>query len=123
MSRHLNELRTLHSKLEAQFHRTQSLLDQEDDALFHSAPGVSGWSVARQLQHIALATGSMLTAVDLIAKKAAPAKDGGAVTMTGKLILKAGRIPRGKGKSPERALPAESTSREDIRTALNRSEQ
>jgi DinB family protein len=121
MSRHLKTLIALHSRLEERFDRMEATLSRDDSALFHMAPEVSSWSVASQLHHLAAATGLMLVAVDRIGHKKSPAKEGGSVTTVGKLVLRAGRFPRGKGKAPAPTIPPESITRADLEATIGRS--
>ena len=80
-------------------------LARDPAELDRRVPEVSSWSVGQQLEHMALVDGSVLDGLEKIegGEIAAP---GGRATWIGRLILLAGKIPRGKGKAPERVLPS-----------------
>ena len=73
---------------------------------------VSLWSTAQQLDHILKVAISILERI-LLRPEPLP----GGINLTGRLALFAGRIPRGRGKSPER-LRGVQVSSEELATPL-----
>jgi hypothetical protein len=71
------------------------------------APDVSKWSVGMHIQHCCLAT---IAVCDSLVASEPPVPRSGFSIVTSAIFL-TGRIPRGRGKSPEQAIP-----REDIWT-------
>ncbi len=80
-------------------------LARDGDELGRRAPEVSGWSVAQQLEHLATVDRSVLQGIEKI-DRGEIAERGGAGTLVGRVILLLGWIPRGKGKAPEKSMPA-----------------
>lgn len=78
-----------------------------------SEPGVSGWSVHEHVEHVAVATDYFLTFMDRLSKGEGTA--GGRPRLVGRILLRTGFIPRGKGKAPDFAMP---TGRGDVRMLL-----
>jgi hypothetical protein len=70
-------------------------------------PGVSKWSVGMHVQHCCLAT---IAVCDSLVASEPPVPRSSFSLVTSAIFL-TGRIPRGRGKSPEQAIP-----REDIWT-------
>ncbi len=69
------------------------------------APEVSAWSVGQQLEHLALASDGVLDGLEKIARGEIAERRGGP-SLIGRVLLFWGKIPRGKGKAPERAVPS-----------------
>jgi hypothetical protein len=68
------------------------------------ADGVSGWSVAQQLDHLALAgRGIFRGLAKNLDEESMEARSG--VTFPGRVVLFFGWIPRGKGKAPKGTQP------------------
>jgi hypothetical protein len=88
------------------------LAELPPDELHFSRASVSGWSVAQQLDHILKVCSAMLKGM-LRPGDAPP----GGINMTGRLILLVGRIPRGRGKAPER-LRGVDASPEELAASL-----
>lgn len=89
---------------------------QRIDALLGCAPedwsrqsaDVSSWSVARQVDHMLRSLERMLAAADMIrVGYDARIKPDGEASLPGRLILRAGAIPRGRAQAPEEVLPEE----------------
>lgn len=85
-----------------QFDRLQTLAAQPEECLFARAPGISDWSVADHLSHIARATEAMVGAIETASGSSAVASR---VSLVGRAVLLTGWIPRGVGKAPEHVEP------------------
>jgi hypothetical protein len=105
-------------KLELSCREAHSLTERVDSEFHRSVPGISAWSVAQHLDHLARAQrGCVAAAEHILARK--PGTDlEGRPTEQGLEILRSGRIPRGMGEAPERARPAEQPDRNEIRRLL-----
>lgn len=82
------------------------------------APVVSGWSVGMQIQHCCLAMIGVCR--QILASQPPPPTSRFSPLTT--LIFLSGRIPRGRGKSPEQAVPREDVSRDELMGMLDESE-
>ena len=80
-------------------------LARDPAELARRAAGVSDWSVAQQLEHLSLSSDSILDGLEKIERGEITERGGGA-TLVGRVILLFGKIPRGKGKAPERVVPS-----------------
>ncbi len=95
------------------------LTELRADDLQLRQPSISGWSVAQQLDHILKVCSAMLKG--LIRPGEAPPAG---INMIGRVILLVGRIPRGRGKAPERLRGVDASaeqlaaSLEDVRRLL-----
>lgn len=76
--------------------------------LARRAPELSAWSVGQHLEHAWRADLGILAWLERAAAGTA-ASDGGGPTAAGRFVLLVGRIPRGRGRAPERTLPAEAS--------------
>jgi hypothetical protein len=93
-----------------------ALCARDDAELYRRAPGVSGWSVAQHIDHMARALrGCLASASHILDGKAERA---GQPSEIGRAIFAAGAIPRGQAQAPERTLPAERPEREELRRLL-----
>lgn len=106
-NRHLDSLEHALAEITA-------LLAQDESSLAAARPEISGWSVAEQIDHVIKVITSVLKR---IADDPAPLDKG--INMLGRVILLAGWIPRGKGRSPKNVF-AERAARADLLAALNR---
>lgn len=99
--------------------RLDELLTWDDHRLFACVPAVSSWSVAQQLEHVVRASTRMLDMLALLASGNAHdrVKDRGSPSVTGRAILLAGRIPRGRAEAPGETLPDAVPSRAALREA------
>ncbi|MEM9593482.1 MAG: hypothetical protein AAGD06_04440 [Acidobacteriota bacterium] len=78
-------------------------LAQRPGELRIASPKVSDWDVGDQLEHALLVEAGVYTYFDrFLAGDASP---GVGPSLAGRLILAVGRIPRGRGRSPELFLP------------------
>lgn len=68
------------------------------------APAVSGWSVAEQLEHLLRVDRGILGRLGEAARGSAPEAAGGP-SVTGRLVLVTGTIPRGRGSAPDGTRP------------------
>src|SRR5690242_1752436 len=76
-----------------------------DDALLaKKAAGVSHWTVAHHLEHMALANLGIFQRVNE-ALAATPENSRGRVSLQGCVVLWTGKIPRGRAKAPELTVP------------------
>ena len=64
---------------------------------------ISGWSIAQQLEHLAMVNAGILKRIDDGVKMPA-AEVRGRVSLIGCVVLWAGKLPRGR-KAPEKTLP------------------
>jgi hypothetical protein len=99
------------AELARQLDRVAALLDEEPDATPLSAPRVSGWSVAEQVDHL------LKIVVAQLGRMAERRQSRRGINLPGRIVLGIGRIPRGVGKSPE-AVRGEPKSRDELRAAL-----
>jgi len=83
-----------------------------------SVPDVSKWSVAMHVHHCALGMVRMCTAVLESSPPAPPSR----FSAPRAFVFATGRIPRGRGKAPEGALPDPDVRPEELRALLDRSE-
>ena len=103
--------------LEAALQRIDGLLSSEPLAWARRAEGVSSWSVAEQVDHMLRSVARMLTAADTIrVGYDARIKPDGKASVPGRLLLRAGAIPRGRADAPAEVLPAETPTIEECRT-------
>jgi hypothetical protein len=80
---------------------------------------VSEWSVGMQVQHCCLATSGICRS--LIASTPPAPRSG--FSLVTSLVLLSGRIPRGRGRSPEPAIPREGVPIDELEAMLDESEQ
>ena len=81
-------------------------------------PAVSKWSAGMHVQHVCLA---MIAVCQSLVGSAPPPPPSRFSLVTSAIFL-TGRIPRGRGKSPDRAIPAEGVSREELESMLTECE-
>jgi len=94
-------------------------LRQSIDHADVNVAAVSQWSVGMQIHHCCLAmTGICQSLID--SKPPPPPARWSLVTS---VVFFSGRIPRGRGKAPEVALPKQDISKNEIVSLLDRSEQ
>lgn len=89
-------------RIDAQFERLEQLVKRGDETLTLRADRVSGWSIGQQIDHILKANGAILAGV-----AAGKPQSGPAISLSGRMVLLMGFIPRGVGKSPERYIGTE----------------
>jgi len=77
---------------------------------------VSKWSVGEQLEHVARANGLCVAAIEKLADGEGEARGG--PTVAGRLVLLAGRIPRGRGTAPDPSRPQPGTDAGALRGEL-----
>lgn len=90
-------------------------------ALSARAPRVSGWSVGEHLHHVALVNGLTLHRIAKLIDGEAD-DEGGAPNLFGRIVLRFGWIPRGRGRAPEVVVPADEVPADDLREALDRAD-
>ena len=98
------KIRRFHGRVLAQLDGLLALARDPAELARH-APEVSAWSVARQLEHLLLSDRTILDGLEKIERGEIAARGGGE-TLLGRAILLFGKIPRGKGKAPERVQPS-----------------
>ena len=94
-------------------------LRQSVDHADVSVASVSHWSVGMQVHHCCLVMIGICQA--LIDSKPPPPTTGW--SMVTSIVFLSGRIPRGRCKAPEVALPRQDISKEELRSLLDRSRQ
>ncbi len=73
-------------------------------ALTYRPTGISAWSIAEHLDHLALANRAITQGIE--GMLAAPDQDeGGDLNLIGRTVLLTGWIPRGKGQAPDFTRP------------------
>lgn len=83
-----------------------------------SVPTVSHWSVGMQIHHCCLAmVGICKSLID-----SAPPPPRSRWSPITSIVFLSGRIPRGRGKAPDVALPKQDISKEELLPLLDRSE-
>jgi hypothetical protein len=79
---------------------------------------VSGWSVGMHIQHVSLAM--VAVCQSLVASKPPAPRSG--LNLVRSIVFTSGRIPRGRAKSPDPAVPSEGVTEEELRSLLAESE-
>lgn len=82
------------------------------------APDVSQWSVGMHIQHCCLA----MTVVCRSLVASAPPPPRARFNLVTSLVFLTGRVPRGRGKSPEPAIPREEVQVDELGPMLDESE-
>lgn len=99
-----------HRALCALYGALEAALARSDDCLFGCAPHVSGWTPAQHLHHLTAINSGVCdwlkTACDGRVESAE-----GAPSLAGHVLLWAGCLPRGRGRSPKRFVPPDEISR------------
>ena len=96
-------------RIDRQFAQLADLIAQGDGALAARAQRVSAWSVAQQLDHMLKVAHAVFAR--LTGEEAELARG---INATGRLLLTLGWLPRGVGKSPRGALPAEAPAAAEL---------
>jgi hypothetical protein len=91
-------------RIRGQLGQLRSLVELEGQAQ-RTAPAISGWSVAEHVEHLARAHSPLFVKLAELTESDDPALAHGRVTLVGLWVLWTGRIPRGRGKAPERTRP------------------
>ena len=94
------------ARLDEQLERLEALTGHGPETWGRHDPAVSGWSVGRQVEHTLKSIVRMLAAVRDI-RDGKPAAPDGSPRAIGRVLLAAGRIPRGRAESPEAVVPDE----------------
>lgn len=81
-------------------------------------PGISEWSVGMHVHHCCLAM--VGTCRSLIASTPPIPRSG--FSLLRAVVFSSGRIPRGRGRSPDVVLPRQDVSLDELRTLLDQSE-
>ena len=79
---------------------------------------VSGWSVGMHIQHVSLAM--VAVCQSLVASKPPAPRSG--LNLVRSIVFTSGRIPRGRAKSPDPAVPSEGVTEEELRSLLAETE-
>jgi len=106
--------------LEDVFSDLRAVIDLPDDELFRTEPEVSGWSPAEHLYHVLGATAMMLKAAALLAHGAVDGEPA-ELSAEGKKVFADDGIPRGVAKAPDKTVPPEALSRDDLNASFARS--
>lgn len=93
----------LHRRVLAQIDQLAALADEPAE-LSRRAPEVSSWSVAQQLEHLALSDRGIVAGIEKI-ERGEIAERGGKINAVGRKVLLSGRIPSGRGQAPPRSTP------------------
>ncbi len=91
-------------RIRGQLGQLRSLVELEGPAQ-RTVPAISGWSVAEHVEHLARAHNPLFVKLAELAETDDPALAHGRMTLVGLWVLWTGRIPRGRGKAPERTRP------------------
>src|SRR5688500_18162377 len=94
------------ARLRGQLARIRTLVDSTGSRL-DATCAVSGWCPSEHLDHIMKVSASI---VNRILQLDAPATTG--ISFVGRIIMTIGRIPRGRGKAPERLRGARASAAE-----------
>lgn len=81
-------------------------------------PAVSKWSAGMHVHHVCLAM--IAVCKSLVASEPPPPSSG--FSLVTSAIFLTGRIPRGRGKSPDQAIPSAGVSRQELDSLLTESE-
>jgi hypothetical protein len=92
------------------------LLDGHGDAAATPVPSVSAWSPLQHLEHVALSNRAMARAVRAI--ESGQGERGVAPVPMGALILRVGRIPRGRARHVDAAAPRSRPEPDEVRLLL-----
>lgn len=92
------------------------------DALHTSVPGVSDWTPAQHVYHLARTNASMLKAAQLLTLGRADAETP-ALKPAGERILEQGTIPRGVADAPDFVRPPDDFGDATLRETVDRSRQ
>lgn len=111
-----------YGRIEACYDEAAAVLAWPDERLFGRAAGVSGWSAAQHLDHLAKANGRALKGVRMLAEGAL-AGEAGRPNLAGLLVLGLGRLPRGRAQAPAFTLPPEEPGRGELEHSLARNRQ
>ncbi len=106
--------------MEDVFSDLRAVIDLPEDDLFQTEAEVSNWSPAEHLYHVLGATAMMLKASALLAHGAVngePAE----LSEEGKKVFADGGIPRGVAKAPDKTVPPDALSRDDLNASFARS--
>ena len=106
-------------EIEAFYEEAARMLAWPDERLFGRARGVSGWSAAQHLEHLAKTNGRTFKGLRLLAAGKLPAEPG-RPNGWGLLVLHLRRFPRGRVQAPDFARPADDLSREELERSLAR---
>ena len=107
--------------LEEAFEELKALLARPDDDLQAPAPGVSAWSPAQHAEHMLIAVRRMFAAIGALQTGEGEAvRPKGKPTVIGRLVLRAGHIPRGKADAPEGTEPSPAVDLEAVRESYAR---
>lgn len=109
-------------QIEAFYEEAERMLAWPDERLFGKAPGVSGWSAAQHLEHLAKVNGRTFKGLRLLAEGKMPPVQG-RVNLLGWLLLWMGRLPRGRAQAPAFSHPSADLSREELARSLARNRQ
>ncbi|HSM14493.1 MAG TPA: DinB family protein [Thermoanaerobaculia bacterium] len=93
--------------IERQLGEIEGILSEGEEAVALSRPGVSGWSVAQQIDHLLIVVER--TVERLMAKPEALPRG---LTWTGRIVLALGWFPRGSARAPKGFEGRELTARE-----------
>ncbi len=97
IDRDLAAIEELYSQMEVLLQKPEAILQERTD--------VSGWSASEQVQHVLLANKWALSAVVAMLLGRGEFADSGRKNLLGTVLLRFGRIPRGKAQAPEAARP------------------
>lgn len=106
--------------LEEVFSDIRAVIDLPEDELFQTEPEVSNWSPAEHLYHVLGATAMMLKASALLAHGAVEGEPA-ELSAEGKKVFSDGGIPRGVAKAPDKTVPPDALSRDDLSASFARS--
>ncbi len=105
--------------IERFYEEAEAMLTWPDERLFGHAAGVSGWSAAQHLEHLARTNGRTFKGLRMLAEGKLPAEPG-RPNVWGLLLLTLGRLPRGRTQAPAFARPPDDLSRAVLERSLAR---
>ncbi len=97
------------------------MLDWPDERLLAPAPGVSAWSPAHHLYHVAVVNEKIFGGLHQLCIREGDASAEGRANVVGVLLLALGRIPRRRAQAPAAFQPPADLDRDDLRAAVDRS--
>ncbi len=102
------------SDIEEMYERMSRVLEKPESVLAKRTP-VSGWTVSEQVEHVLLANRWALGSILSMLAGQGDFPTTGRLNLLGVALLRAGRIPRGRGEAPATAAPRDGTTAVDLR--------
>jgi hypothetical protein len=103
-----------HRRWLKQIEQAQQWLDTGAPWLFETAPHVSSWSPTQHMHHVADINQRIIDQLMSDEDGAANTDGAGRPNIAGYVVLTLGRLPRGRGRSPEAFYPPDMVDREEL---------